>query len=72
MFESLRNCGFYLVWGFGSQSKKSCSLGDLGEIRTMQSVAKLTKPFAFILQFHEGQRIVLEDDIFTGNSCCSA
>ena len=62
MFESPRNRGFYLVWGFGSQSKKFCSLGDLGEIRTMQVGCKIEEAVRFHLQFHERQRIILEDN----------
>src|SRR5580698_7719862 len=62
MFESLRNRGFNLVWGFGAQSKKSCSLGDLREIRTTQVGCKIEKAVRFHFQFHERQGIVLEDN----------
>src|ERR1700745_3678609 len=62
MFESLRNRGFYLVWGFGSEPEKSCSLRDLGETRTIKVGGKIEEAVRFHLQFNERQRIVLEDD----------
>jgi len=63
----LRNCGFYLVWGFGSQSKKSCSLAILVKSGLCKSVQN-DEAVRFISSIHEGQRIVLEDDNFHGNS----